>query len=256
MKCTWTPQGFEVDVTWTDAEHKALQAEILAIEKHGYYQKIIIRDRAGKSISTPGQHMTTDVIKVLDAHGFPASFAGQSVLDIGCNAGFYTTIAKLRGATRALGIDVQPHYIAHALFVRRVLGLSESEIEFRTDDGHALSPDGEKFDVVINTGVVYHLQNPMDFLCKVAAVTRQMMILESEMLTDPKFDEHAWFIEGAYGADTSNWWIYGPKCLERMARAAGFRDVKFCGFVWKAPQGMLTPEGHQRQGRGFFLCRK
>src|SRR5207247_1759558 len=129
------------------------------------------------------------------------------------------------------------------------------EVELRQGDQDSLPP-GTSFDVVLNTGVIYHLQNPMEFLIKIARLTREMMYLESEVLIDPKYSAYAWFIEGNYCEDPSNWWVYGPRCVERMVRAAGFRHVEFQGFVWKPERGARTPEGFVRQGRGAFVCRK
>src|SRR5262249_61439718 len=37
----------------------------------------------------------------------PSDLTGQSVLDVGCNAGLYSVEAKRRGAARVLGVDVQ-----------------------------------------------------------------------------------------------------------------------------------------------------
>jgi len=39
------------------------------------------------------------------AHALPEDLTGKSVLDIGCNAGFYAIEMKRRGAARVLGID-------------------------------------------------------------------------------------------------------------------------------------------------------
>jgi tRNA (mo5U34)-methyltransferase len=250
-----TAKGFEIDREWSVDEFRSLQARIEEMRSHGYYQNIVISDRTGKTLQTPGTHMTSAVMPILETFGFPRSLTGQTVLDIGCNAGFYAVSSWLRGANRVVGLDHQPHYINQALLVRDILGLKESDIDFHVADGHGLSPESERFDFVINTGVVYHLQNPMDLLGKLSGITRQTMYLESEMLTDPKFTEYAWFIEGEYGRDISNWWIYGPKCLERMARAAGFEDVQFAGFIWRPAPGTKTPEGTLRQGRGVVICR-
>src|SRR5690554_16923 len=38
-------------------------------------------------------------------HAIPADLSGRSVLDIGCNVGFYSIEMKRRGAERVLGID-------------------------------------------------------------------------------------------------------------------------------------------------------
>jgi len=48
------------------------------------------------------------------AHAIPADLSGKSVLDIGCNAGFYSMQMKIRGARRVLGIDFDDIYLAQA----------------------------------------------------------------------------------------------------------------------------------------------
>src|SRR5436305_831538 len=39
------------------------------------------------------------------AHAIPTDLRGKSVLDVGCNAGFYSIEMKKRGAARVVGID-------------------------------------------------------------------------------------------------------------------------------------------------------
>src|SRR5829696_5453580 len=48
------------------------------------------------------------------AHAIPADLRGRTVLDIGCNGGFYSIEMKRRGADRVLGIDHDPRYLAQA----------------------------------------------------------------------------------------------------------------------------------------------
>ncbi len=245
--------ALRVDRIWSADEFARYTNEIEAKRSWGYYQRIVIEDAAGKRLETPGAHPCLDVIKALDRHGFPQKLAGKTVLDIGCNAGFYSTVAKLRGASSVLGLDQQPHYIAQAHLIREILG---ADIELRVADGHTLDSGIGPFDVVINTGIIYHLQNPMDFLTKMAAITGEVMYLETEALVDSRFEDYAWFIEKTYCDDLSNWWVYGPRCVERMTRAAGFSRVEFQGFVWTPPPGTKTSEGFVRQGRGAFVCWK
>jgi tRNA (mo5U34)-methyltransferase len=269
-----------LDRTFSPDEFARYQRLIEARKGTDYYHRIAIQDAAGKRLETPGAHPAVGALAVLDQHGFPRDLTGKAVLDVGCNAGFYSFVAKIRGARSVLGIDSAPHYVQQALLLKEILGL---DVEFRHYDGHRLDedlalppagtgagvrawfrgksrPDAERrlgtFDVVLNTGVIYHLQNPMHFLTRMARLTRQMMYLETEMLLDPAYAEYAWFIEKEYGGDPSNWWIYGPRCVERMARAAGFPRVEFQGFVWTPPPGLKTPEGYERQGRGAFVCWK
>src|SRR5215208_2038746 len=46
------------------------------------------------------------------AHAIPTDLTGRSVLDIGCNAGFYSIEMKSRGAERVVGIDFDNKYLA------------------------------------------------------------------------------------------------------------------------------------------------
>src|SRR3712207_300390 len=78
----------------------------------------------------------------------PADLSGKSVLDIGCNAGFYSMEMKRRGADRVLGIDSDDRYLAQARLAGEALGYDN--IEFRKLDVYDVGALGEKFDVVID----------------------------------------------------------------------------------------------------------
>ena len=84
--------------------------------------------------------------------------AGRSVLDIGCNAGFYAIEMKRRGADRVLGIDSDERYLAQARFAAEVEG---ADIEFRRMSVYELAKLGERFDLVLFMGVLYHLRHPL-----------------------------------------------------------------------------------------------
>src|SRR5918996_4192602 len=58
----------------------------------------------------------------------PEDLSGSTVLDIGCNAGFYSLEMKRRGAERVVGIDSEPRYLEQARFAAEVEGV---DIEFR-----------------------------------------------------------------------------------------------------------------------------
>src|SRR5262245_52791248 len=53
----------------------------------------------------------------------PENLDGRSLLDVGCNGGFYMVEAKRRGAGRVLGVDAARHHVNQALFVGRTLAL-------------------------------------------------------------------------------------------------------------------------------------
>ena len=62
------------------------------------------------------------------ASAIPDDLTGKTVLDIGCNAGFYSIEMKRRGAERVVAIDTDDKYLAQARFAAEVSGV---EIEFR-----------------------------------------------------------------------------------------------------------------------------
>ncbi len=64
----------------------------------------------------------------LRATSLPDDLTGASVLDIGCNAGFYSLEMKRRGAGRVVGIDTDPHYLRQARFAAEQAG---ADIELR-----------------------------------------------------------------------------------------------------------------------------
>lgn len=77
---------------------------------------------AGEPADHPRE--TWDIIK----NCLPVDLSGKSVLDVGCNAGFYSVEAERRNAGRVLGVDATRREIMQADLVRRALGL---DIEFR-----------------------------------------------------------------------------------------------------------------------------
>jgi tRNA (mo5U34)-methyltransferase len=166
--------------------------------------------------------------------------AGRTVLDIGCNGGFYSIEMRRRGAARVLGIDHDEHYLAQARFAARAEG---ADVEFRRLDTYDVGALGERFDVVLFMGVLYHLRHPLlaldlirehvagDVLVfqslergspEVADVPAEAPFSEEAMFDAPGYPK-LHFVERSYAEDWSNWWIPNRAASEAMLRAAGFR---------------------------------
>ena len=105
---------------------------------------------------------------------FPNDMAGKSVLDIGSKHGYFCFEALKRGATRVLGVDVDPDSIKKARVLADCLGVEASFelLDIESDPIH------EKFDYVLCLNVLHHLNNPISTLDKLAAITRERLILE------------------------------------------------------------------------------
>ena len=165
---------------------------------------------------------------------------GKSVLDIGCNAGFYSIEMKHRGAASVLGIDSDERYLKQARLAAEVTGFDD--IEFRCLDVYDVGALGRKFDLVIFMGVFYHLRHPLLALDLIREhVAGDMLLFQSmqrgskqvlQVEEDYEFSEAEHFFESAYPklhfvereycGDWTNWWIPNRACSEAMLRSAGF----------------------------------
>jgi tRNA (mo5U34)-methyltransferase len=173
------------------------------------------------------------------AHALPADLRGKTVLDIGCNGGFYSIEMKRRGAARVLAIDIDEDYLRQARFAARVVGL---DIEFARLSVYDVAALDERFDVVLFLGVLYHLRHPLLALDLIRDhVVRDLFVCQSMQRGDPTVEPLAqdypfWetsifesrgfprmaFIEHRYAGDDTNWWIPNRACTAAMLRSAGF----------------------------------
>jgi len=177
-------------------------------------------------------------------HILPADLTGKSVLDIGCNAGFYSFEMKRRGADRVLGIDHDQRYLDQARFAADVLG---AEVEFRLGEVWDVAALGERFDLVIFMGVLYHLRHPLlalDLIREHAAsdlLLYQSLTAGTEAVVEPAPDydffdgvqaleQEGWplmyFVEKRLAGDPTNWWVPNSACNAAMLRSAGFDIVE------------------------------
>ena len=112
------------------------------------------------------------------SHLVPEDLTGRTVLDIGCNAGFYSFEMRRRGAARVLGIDTDARYLAQARFAAEVLDVGG--VEFRQMGVYDVAALGERFDLVVFMGVLYHLRHPLlalDLIHEHAA--RDLLVFQS-----------------------------------------------------------------------------
>lgn len=198
-----------------------------------------------KGVQTAPNHFLGDYPNIKWRHlrkVIPEDLTGQSVLDIGCNAGFYSIELKKRGAARVLGIDSDPSYLAQARFAAEV---NEVDIDLQEMSVYDVAKLGEKFDVVLFMGVMYHLRYPLLALDTLAEhVVRKSFIFQSltrgsqevngfeedypfseeAIFTEPSYPA-MYFVEKSYAHDPTNWWIPNRACAEAMLRSAGFSIV-------------------------------
>ncbi|MFD2514891.1 TIGR04290 family methyltransferase [Pontibacter locisalis] len=175
----------------------------------------------------------------LEPH-IPADLTGWKVLDIGCNAGFYSIELAKRGA-HVLGIDVDPHYLRQAEWAAKQFGL-EDKIELKQMQVYDVARLDSQFDLIWYMGVLYHLRYPLLSLDILSQKCRRQMVFQTLSMpgeqvveTPDDFDindrkrmqEDGWpkmaFIEKRMAGDITNWWAPNRACIEAMMRSCGFR---------------------------------
>jgi tRNA (mo5U34)-methyltransferase len=199
-----------------------------------------------KGVRTAPDHFLGDypAIKFRNfASAVPADLTGKSVLDIGCNGGFYSMEMKRRGAARVLGVDYDDVYLDQARFAAEVEGM---DIEFRKLSVYDVAALGERFDLVIFMGVFYHLRYPLlalDLIWEHAA--GDLMLFQTmqrgaeaedavgadyDFFQQDHFDSPGYpkmhFIEHRYAGDPTNWWAPNVAGSKAMLRSAGFEILQ------------------------------
>jgi tRNA (mo5U34)-methyltransferase len=228
-------------------------------------------------VKTAPQHFLGDYPSIVWSaieSALPERLDGKTVLDVGCNAGFFSLEMKRRGAARVVGIDSDERYLAQARLASEVSGL---ELELRNVSVYDVAALGERFDVVLFMGVLYHLRHPLLALDLLHAHAVKETLVFQSMLRGANgafpveddypfsereiFDHPSWpklhFVEHDYAHDWTNWWIPNRACAEAMLRSAGFAprvvagtEVYVCGRTERpAPDGAVYPARAAEGGR-------
>ena len=172
----------------------------------------------------------------------PEDLTGATVLDIGCNAGFYSLQMKQRGAKYVLGVDVDDRYLSQARFAAETLDL---EIDFQKRSVYDVDQTPGQFDYVLFMGLFYHLRYPLFALDKIIKKVGKRLVFQTmirgsqevslwdedypfwnkEVFSDPNFPA-MYFIERSYSNDPTNWWIPNRGAVESMLRSSGLEILQ------------------------------
>jgi ubiquinone/menaquinone biosynthesis C-methylase UbiE len=164
----------------------------------------------------PDGRLTRIVQAVSDFAGKP--FHQLRVLDLACAEGHYAIECAMQGA-EVVGIEFREESLARARFAKDYLRLDR--LTFYQDDVRNLTREKYgTFDVVICSGILYHLDVPdvFHFVQRVYDVCTRLVFLDTEVVPRPVetvefegFRYHGdWFIEHAERSDAntrqSNLW--------------------------------------------------
>jgi len=172
----------------------------------------------------------------------PKRLDGWTVLDIGCNSGFYSIELAKRGA-QVTGIDIDPHFLRQARWAAGVHGL-DHRITFKQAGVYDLARWDHDYDLVLFLGVFYHLRYPALGLDLAVERARRLFLFQTltmpgdgeyETPDDQDFDDRtnlldpAWpklaFIEKSLAGDPTNWWVANHAGVVSLLRSSGLTVV-------------------------------
>jgi tRNA (mo5U34)-methyltransferase len=206
----------------------------------------------GQGVVTKGFKTPETLQHELESLRLP-DLRNKTVLDIGAWDGFFSFEAERRGAKRIVAVD---HYVwsihltkdsrhwreckpGDANWPDKLPGKRGYDTAHKALDsnvetvvGDFMTMDLEPFgifDVVFFLGVLYHMENPLASLRRVASLTKGVAVIETHAIVVPGY-EHLeiceFYSSNQLNADVSNWWGPNLKALEGMCRAAGFVRVE------------------------------
>lgn len=134
------------------------------------------------------------VSRVVDAH-FGVRLPGIACLDIGCHEGFYSLALAKQGAGRVVGVDVREDNLRKARFVAEAMGFPQVVYQSANCERLSASQIGQ-FELTLFLGVLYHLENPMLCLRNLAGLTKELAIVETQVVDE---------VEGTAEWGSRNW---------------------------------------------------
>jgi tRNA (mo5U34)-methyltransferase len=208
--------------------------------------------------TTPGQKSAELLDQEWEEFGL-ASLHGKTVLDIGAWDGYFSFRAEREGAAKVVALD---HYVwctrlvEQQAYYRRTRESGEAYVaphlnpsmwnpktlpgragfdmarsrlgsqvesvvaDFAADDLSSLGT----FDVVIFAGVLYHLEDPVGAIRKLASLTNEVAIIRTVAVEVPRVDSAMWefYPEAELEGDSSNWWAPNRSALKGATTTAGF----------------------------------
>jgi len=181
----------------------------------------------GNGITTNGVDKSAEKLKTIK---MGENVKGKSVLDIGAWDGFFSFQAERLGASKVVAIDPfmwngkQWGSKNGFTLAKRILNSKVQDINLR--DISEIDTLGS-FDIVLLLGVFYHLKDPLVVLEKVANVTREMLILETEMdVRNNEFPMMSFNYNKEVYEDPTNYWFPNQKLIEALLKTAGFKNAK------------------------------
>lgn len=230
----------------------------LPYELSTYDPELSIRHRETTRLDSLTRHAFPELLKVCGG-----SLEGKRILDVACNCGGFSVEAANNGAEYVLGFDVADRYLDQANFIKRALEMDQIEFKKMAVEDCDEGSIG-MFDVTFCFGILYHLEDPVLAMKKLASVTRDIMLVDATVIKTPFTRSSMWKMNvprvvESDDKSTTALWRTEKRCQFKPNARAVVELLKFLGFskvdIVKPRQKSLEFR-YYRGKRVTFLARR
>lgn len=179
------------------------------------------------------------------------SLDGRRVLDLGCNAGFWSLQAIEAGAEFVLGIDGKDSYIDQANLVFDAKGIDSAR--YRFENGNIFEHEfNERFDVVLCLGLLSVVAKPVELFELMASLDPELIVIDTGLSRlRPACFELSQLGEPQNAVDHTMVLVPTRRAVAELADQFGFSTIALAYNTAADPTGMEDYASHRRLA---FIC--
>jgi SAM-dependent methyltransferase len=180
------------------------------------------------------------------------SLAGRRVLDLGCNAGYWSLLAVQAGADFLCGIEAREMHVEQANLVFQAKGIDPARYRFQRGDVFAHQLD-EPFDVVLCLGLMEHIARPVELFEIMARTGAELLVIDTALsLRRHSFFEVSMLHEPEDIVDRALVLIPTREAVVELAEQFDYEVVALAPNI----SDYAGMDDYRRQRRLAFVCAK
>ncbi len=179
------------------------------------------------------------------------------MLDLGCNAGFWSLAAAEAGAEFVLGVDGRQMHVDQANLVFEVKGVGSDRYRFEMGDVFNLDlGEEEPFDIVLCLGLLYHVTKPFELMERISAWNTDLVVIDTAVDSSlgSVFRIQGENVEDPRSAIDSDVALHpSRKAVAQLAHSHGYRSFAMLRPRFTSWEGS---DDYRIGARRAFICAK
>ncbi len=196
---------------------------------------------------------------------FLPDLEGQTILDIGCNNGYYMFQMMQQNPKLVLGIDPVLHCKAQFDFINHFIPKSSLKMELLGVDN--VPSFRSMFDTIFSMGILYHHRHPLMQLIDIREALKSRGTAIIETIGIPGEESICLFPEDRYSKMKNVWFLPTLSCFENWLKRTGFTNIelistsqtdfseqrlsKFCPPPHQSLEDFLDPLDYSKTIEGY-----